>query len=111
MAFRRASADAGVDSTTMSIDVVVHDDAEAVAIVQTGERFLDRLLGERELGARHRARPVEHEGEVDRRALAPLGRGRRGQLDKHEPMAAVCWDGRGAGRRGRSGGSWKVLLE
>ena len=56
--------------------VVVGDDGEAVVAVEPAERLLDGRLGQGQLGARHRARAVDDEGEVDRRTGArPLAVG------------------------------------
>ena len=69
-------------------DIVVGDDAEPVAIVQAVDRLADRPPGEVDLLARHRARPIEHEREVDRQPLAPALGGRGGDLGEHEAVAA-----------------------
>ena len=90
--------------------VVVDDDREPVVVVEAGDRLLDRLLREADLGAVHGARPVEDEGEVDGRPH-PLGlRGRGRDLDEDETVAPV---GRAdevtVGSDVRR--SWLVLLE
>ena len=69
--------------------VVVHDDAEPIAPVEVLEGGRDRPLGELDLLARHRARPIEHEREVDRQPIPFAGRGRRGDLDEDEALAPM----------------------
>ena len=70
MALRRASADAGVDSTTTSITSSYTTMLKRSRSSRRASASSTACLASVELGARHRARAVEHEGEVDGRALA-----------------------------------------
>ena len=64
------------------------DDAEPVVRAEGAQRLLQRRLGLLELGARHRARDIHHQGEIARNRIAPAGRARSEQQHEVSVLAA-----------------------
>src|SRR6476619_1411140 len=96
-------------------DVVVDDDAEPVARLQPVDRLLGRRLRDPQLVAGPRARSIDDEREMDRRAPSPARGARRDDLREYEALAvAVRADEpavepdveAGCSRGGHDGSSW-----
>ena len=91
--------------------IVVHDEREPVGGQQAVEHELGATLGFLQRLARHGARAVDHERQVERIALRQVGR-RVGRLDADEDFerVVVAREQRGAARGGEEGGKGTVLL-